>query len=184
MEKLTARLLFLLLTFCVCFPAAGTENPQEPLRASELLGLVAGAALPENVVAEIQHRGLSFPVDDFFRTQMQKAGADPTVLTALNAAKIAVNEGSRETANKDLLEHISNAAELMQKKSYDEAARELNAVLTTNFQSPECGFVMGQLLRVQGRWQEAAAVYTETLRQDPNFPEVHTKLSFILYSLG
>ena len=43
---------------------------------------------------------------------------------------------------------------------------------------------MGELLRRQERWAESVAVYTEVLRQDPDFPEAHTKLSYLMYRLG
>ena len=173
----------LLLVFCSCFAVAvahGQQAPQKPLGESELLGLVAGAALPENLVAEIRDRGVSFHVDDFFRSEMEKAGADPRILAALESARTVDAGGPREAPNKDLLEHLAKAAKLMKSADYPEAAEELSAAVKTNFQSPESGFVMGQLLRLEQRWPEAAAVYAEVLRQDPNFPEVHTKLSFIL----
>src|SRR5580704_13261837 len=184
MADFIARSFFLLLMSCFCFPAAGTQRFQEPLRETELLGLVAGAALPENVVAEIQYRGLGFNVDEFFRSQMEKAGADPRVLAALASARAVVDNSSKGTPNKDLLEHLANAGKLLKSANYSEAGDELTAAVNTSFQSPENGFIMGQLLRLKQRWPEAAAAYAEVLHQDPNFPEVHTKVSFVLIRLG
>src|SRR5713101_4172481 len=156
MKKLTMCLLFLL--FCSCSYGSGTQEPQAPLGQSELLGLVAGAALPENLVTEIRGRGLTFHVDAFFRTEMEKAGADPMILAALDTAKTIAAEGAKETTNKDLLEHIANAGKFIKSEKYSEAADELNAVVRARYQSPESGFVMGQILRLQDRWDEAAAV--------------------------
>jgi len=56
-----AFVLFLMLTAC---RAASGQAAREPLRASQLLALVAGNALPENVVNEINADGLAFRPDD------------------------------------------------------------------------------------------------------------------------
>ena len=71
----------------------------------------------------------------------------------------------------------------MRNKDHRAAAQEVEAALQTG-NRPEPGFVMGELLRQQERWPEASKIYTEALRQDPGFTEAHTKLSFVLYSLG
>ena len=148
-----------------------------------MLALVAGAALPENIVAAIHDRGVNFASDAAFRAQLEAVGADPRILAALDSAKVLAPEGAKRAPNQEELEHIVNAAKLIQNKKFPEGAAELTAVLKASFESPESGFVMGQMLRLQGRWPEAMAVYTEVLRQDPNFPEAHTKLSFIWHSL-
>ena len=114
---------------------------------------------------------------------MSKAGADATILTALDSAKVVVAASAKGAANQDVLEHIANAGKLMQDNNYPDAARELNTVLAASSASPEAGFVMGQLLRKEERWPEAAAVLNEVLQQDPTFPEAHTKLSFVYYRL-
>ncbi len=43
---------------------------------------------------------------------------------------------------------------------------------------------MGEVLRRKEEFQRAAQVYAEVLRQDPDFPQVHTKVSYVLYRLG
>jgi tetratricopeptide (TPR) repeat protein len=144
---------------------------------------VAGNALPENIVNEIHTRGIAFRMDDSFRAQLKTAGATPSVLAALGAAKPPA-KATEDKPDPALLPHISAAAKLMKDKHYDEAADELTATLKGNFEKFEIGFVMGELLRQQERWAESAAVYNEVLRQDPDFPEAHTKLSYLLYRLG
>ena len=183
MKKLAACLF--VLTFClsVCSCGARAEAPHGPLTQSELLALVAGAALPENIVVDIRERGLSFAVDATYRALMQKAGADTRVLAALDSAKVAANKDTKEAANPEVLEHLASAGKFMNDGNYPEAAKELKAVYAADSDSPEGGFVMGQLLRQQQRWGEAAAVYAQVLRQDPNFPETHTKLSYLYYRM-
>ena len=181
MRRLSASLLFLVLGCCSC--GVGAQESHEPLRQTRLLALVAGAALPENIVAVIHDRGVSFQPDFAFRTQLETVGADPRILAALDAARVVVPDGAKQAPTKEELEHIFNAAKLIQSKKFPEGATELTAVLKAAFEGAESGFVMGQMLRLQERWTEAAAVYAEVLRQDPNFPEAHTKLSYIWHRL-
>ena len=163
--------------------AAGASQASPPLRQTELLALVAGNALPENVIAEVRLRGLAFSPDESYRSQLKAAGADAAVLAAVAAAKHTASV-PEETPDKELLQHISAAGKLIREKHYDEAANELTPALKGNFERFEIGFVMGELLRQQERWGPAAAVYGEVLRQSPDFPEAHTKLSYVLYRTG
>jgi len=158
----------------------GARPVNQPLRDSEVLALVGGGALPENVVHEITGRGLGFRVTDEYRSQMKLAGAQAQILAALDSAK-AVEEGKQHT---ELLQHMARAADLMHQKLYPESVKELNLALAASPGSSEVGFVMGELLRQREKWMEAASLYTEILDRDPDFPETHTKLAFVLYRLG
>ena len=170
MSKL-ASLFLLTSSLLVSCSAAASETALRPLRQTELLALVAGNALPENIVNEIRTRGVAFGLDDSFRTQLTTAGATPSVLAALSAAKAPAKVTPEDKPDPALLQHIAAAAKLMKDKHYDEAADELTDALKGNFERFEIGFVMGELLREQENWGQAAAVYSEVLRQDPNFPE-------------
>ena len=77
------RHLIILLAFCGCAALTGAQEKGKPLTNSELLALVAGNALNENVVHEIESRGLAFRPGDGFRSQLKDAGADARVLAAL-----------------------------------------------------------------------------------------------------
>ncbi len=182
MAKL-ASLSLLLASLLVSFAAASETSPR-PLRQTELLALVAGNALPENIVHEITVRGLGFRPDAAYRAQLKTAGADPKVLKALDAAKNSSANSADYQPNPELLQHLAASGKLMKEKQYDQAAEQLTATLKGNFEKFEIGFVMGELLRQQERWAEAAAVYTQVLNEAPDFPEVHTKLSLLFYRLG
>ena len=162
--------------------SVGAQTAPKPLRASEVLALEAGGALPANIVHHIGVRGVNFHPDDEFLKQATKAGADATVLAALKSAKVVAAEEAKP--DQELLRQLSDAAALIKSKQYDEAAAELSNALKTSFAAPETGFVMGELLRQKEDFEQAASVYAEVLRQDANFPEIHTKASFVLYRLG
>src|SRR3981081_2204108 len=158
------------------------QTASKPLRASEVLALEAGGALPANAVHDIRIRGLNFHPDAEFLTQVKKAGADEPVVAALIEAK--VTEAGDTQPDRDLPRQLASAAVLIKGKHYDEAAAQLSEALKASFGGPETGFVMGELLRQKGDFEHAAAVFGQILRDDPNFPEAHTKASFILYKLG
>jgi hypothetical protein len=73
-----------------------------------LVALVAGDELPENVVHEIETRGLAFRPGEEFRAQLTIAGADNRVLLALGKAKITESEAGPE--DKSAPEHLSHLA--------------------------------------------------------------------------
>jgi len=178
----TLFLSVIVLNLLFLTPGAAAQDSPKPLRASEVLALQAGGALPANLTHDIGARGLSFHPDSEFLTQMKKAGARAMVLAALNSATATADGDAKP--DKELLEQLSDAAVLMKSQKYDAAAAKLSDALKTSLARTETGFVMGELLRQKEDFQQAAAVYGEILKQDPEFPEVHDKASYILYRLG
>jgi len=140
--RITRPLIILLV--CIAFGSCLLANTSSrPLRKSELLALVAGGALPENVTAQINSRGLGFRLDDSFRSQLEMAGANSAILHALDSAKKA-GAAPDDQSDKELLEQLSKAGSLMNAKQYPEAASELTQALRISFASAESGFVMGE----------------------------------------
>ena len=70
-----APLLCLVVVSLGFYPT--TKASPRPLRKSEILALVAGDILPDNIIMEIQADGLAFLPDDEFRSLLTSAGADP-----------------------------------------------------------------------------------------------------------
>jgi len=184
MSNLSKRWLILALVLLLPFFSASAAESQQPLRDSELIALVAGAALPANVVHEIAKRGLGFVPDEIFRSQLKSIGAGSTILSALKTAKLNPTGTQSEKSHQVFLQHLTAAARLINTTEYDAAAVELNAAIDCGSDSPSVGFVMGEVLRAEERYSEAVAVYAELLKQNPNFPEAHTKLSYVLYRTG
>jgi tetratricopeptide (TPR) repeat protein len=161
------------------------QASRPPLTDTELMALVAGNALSENIVREIASRGLAFQPSDRYRSLLQTAGADTVLLAAAGNAKI-VSSGQTETNSRtgdQLLQHLATAGKLVRSKQYQEASEELSAALESG-EGHEAGFVMGESLRQQERWLEAEAVYEEVLRRAPDFLEARTKWSYVLYRGG
>ena len=183
MPTSTARFSFSALVLLGLSIGVASQTSPKPLRVSEVLALEAGGALPANVAHEIGVRGLNFHPDAEFLAQLKTSGADAAILTALNSARVTTPTSDGKP-DKELLKQLNSALALMKDKRYDEAGAELSRALESSFAGPETGFVMGEVLRRKEEFRQAAQVYAEVLHQDPDFPQVHTKVSYVLYRLG
>ena len=106
-------------------PAWSAQEAREPLRETQLLALVAGAALPENIVAAIHDRGLSFVSDPDFRAQLEAVGADPRIFSSARFAKVIAPEGAKEAPNKKVQKRIVDIATRYKTEKFPDDPREL-----------------------------------------------------------
>lgn len=165
--------------------ALGGPAPQEtrrPLEAARLIALVAGNVLPENVATLIESRGLAFQPSEDYGRLLKQAGANAAVMKALGKAKISAGDDAKGETK--VWAHLSLAGKLIRDKKYEDGETEVNAALEAGADKLEAGFVMGEALRWREEWVKAAALYAGILKEDQNFPEVQTKLSFVLYRAG
>ena len=179
------RRLAMLSVLCICVSLANAQMKRQPLTDSELLALVAGNELSENIVQQIKLRGLAFRPKEQYGALIQTAGGDAAVMTALQNATISDTgePDQNDAAKEQLLKHLAAGGKLIRSQQYHEAEQELTSALQSGG-GVEVGFVMGESLRQQEQWYEASAVYTEVLRRSPDFTEAHTKLSYIHYRMG
>ena len=82
------RCLVILLIFTVYLSSANAQATKKALTGRELMALVAGGALSEDIVHEIESRGLAFRPGDQYQSLINIAGSDALVLAALKKAKI------------------------------------------------------------------------------------------------
>jgi tetratricopeptide (TPR) repeat protein len=162
-------------------PSISAQASAKPLRASEVMALEAAGVFPANVVHDVNARGLAFQPDADFLSLMTKAGADASVISALKAAKVAAS--GQVNPDMDLLRKLSDAAVLMKEKKYPEAGAKLSEALDASFARMETGYVMAELMREEEQYQAASNIYAQMLQEAPDFPEVHTKASLVLYKL-
>jgi tetratricopeptide (TPR) repeat protein len=73
---------------------------------------------------------------------------------------------------------------MIRAKQFDEATAELSAAVTNDFGKSEAGFVMGMILIHQDRFEGAGRLYAEIQTSDPDFPQLHTRLSLIYFQAG
>jgi lipopolysaccharide biosynthesis regulator YciM len=149
----------------------------KPLRKAQLLALVAGNGLDTTVIAEIRRRGINFTPDATYKSLLKQAGAPDGVLDALDKAKI--NPAASSTPeDAELLKHLAQAGSLSKAGNNDEAAAQLSAALSQNASKLDAGFVMTHVLLDQQRVEEASAILTEILAQDPDYPCIEMRLSY------
>lgn len=178
-------LIFLLTALVLLFAAPNIVSAApKPVTASELMSLVAGEALPDNVVRELRLRGVQFHADDEYRAQLKAAGADTAVLDALSTANFFDANLETPVVSAELIRHLSKAGAALRARNFDSAMAELDAATTGSRPGPETAFVVAATLTEMGDAEEAEPVLEEMLRRYPEFPEVHTKLSFVFYALG
>jgi tetratricopeptide (TPR) repeat protein len=106
------------------------------------------------------------------------------VLAALSAAKVSPGESSASDETPELLRHLAIAGKQIQQKSLAEAAKELSLALSSNAAKSQIGFVMGEVLILQNDTEQALRVYQQVLDDEPNFPQVHTRLSYCYHEAG
>jgi hypothetical protein len=162
---------FVILMFAVTFlPAAGAQTASHPVTGSELLAIVAGQCVDQNIFHVIESRGIAFRPTDHYRALLTIAGADAPILDALKNAKIGANAADPEQMEApELLQHLATAGKLIRAKQFDPAGEELAAALQSHI-GPEAGFVMGLLQDKTQGWSNAAAVYSKVLEMAPDFP--------------
>jgi len=176
--------LLIALVFIACGSYLAVNAAPKPLRKSEILALVSGAIISENVAYDIRSRGISFVPDDTFTKLLQVAGADEAVFAALNTAKSTFPAKAESDSDQSLLQHLSHAGSLIRVGQSAAAATELNNFMADGTGKSEIGFVMGKILIDQQRIDEAGQVYSQIFSQDPDFPEVHTRVSFAYLQSG
>lgn len=172
-----ARAFITLLIYIASVPYLAANPTLPPLRKSEILALVAGGIFPENVAHDIESRGIDFAFDETFGSLLQTAGGDPHIINALQTAKPAIQPRSETIFEQALLQHLSYVGGLIHSGKTQEATTELESYLSTGADRSEFGFVMGEILIVDRRFVEAAQVYAEILKSDPDFPELQQRLS-------
>ena len=178
MSRKVALLVLGALSFIAGVSCPGAKAAPRPLSKSELLALVAGQAVPEDILGEIRLFGLNFRPDAAYVALLKTAGADAKVLAALPSAKFVTSKEADRVSDAEFLRQLSNAGKFIHAGQLDQAASELDASLTEDAKKPAAGYVMGEILIKQDRVPDALAVYSEVLQQDPDFPEVHVRLSY------
>src|SRR2546428_5321253 len=146
MQKQLSYMILISLVDIAWFSYPSVNSAPRPLRKGELLALVSGGIIPENIAYEIRSRGLSFVPDETYKTLLKSAGADAKVFTALNTAKAGSPEKGDSTTGSELLQRLSRAGNLIKAARLDAAADELTASLAGNAPKPEVGFVMAKVL--------------------------------------
>ena len=150
------------------------QTQSRPLNQSEIAALLAGGALPENVVFAIQQRGVNFKLQPADEQMLRNLGDSSQVISAIKAAKVNSGEGVAAIAGVNAT--LIKVKGLIKERKYDDAAQQLSAEISAHPQANELAFVMGQILLLQQRGAPAVALYQELLERDRNFPEAHTKL--------
>jgi tetratricopeptide (TPR) repeat protein len=156
------------------------SSSPRPLTQQQLLALVAGESLPENISAEIRTLGIAFSPDSGYIELLKTASAPQKVLDALKTAHSTPSPAGT-SGNAVALGHLALAGQALKDNKLDVATTELNQALAAGADRNCVGFVGGLILMNQSQWQVAHQVYSEIAHDAPDFPQVHTRLSATSY---
>jgi tetratricopeptide (TPR) repeat protein len=159
------------------------SNPRA-MRRDELMALVAGHSLPENIAYELNHHGVCSEPTEHFKALLSNAGATPKVLAALNEANIVNCSPADLPDDSALLDHLSRAGAELNAKQFQQATEELASALDSKETRSVAGFVMGDVLIDQQREDEAVKIYEAIEKKDFDFPQIHTRLSKVYFESG
>ena len=184
-NRLCRQLIFPFIALCFNVTAfAADQYPKRPLNDRVLVALVAGGALPESIAADVRSNGLGFYPADSYLSRLKSIGADTLVMDALSKASRVTTSGESHPDDETVLEHLFVAGEKIKSKKLREAAEALGSASTSLENHPELAFVMGEIMRQEEQFAQMAALYSRLIDIDPEFPEVHAKLSYALYRSG
>ena len=127
MRSFISRTLPALAILAFCPILSFGQAAGAPLTDRELIALVAGNSLSENIVHEISTRGLAFRPRDQFRLLLTEAGADSKVLAALDSAKASDPIAPTESSDKvRLLQNLADAGKFIHNKNQRAAEAVFN----------------------------------------------------------
>jgi len=177
------------ITFLLIFCSAGAslrgaaqENPERPLSKRQVEGLVTGGVYSARIAELVKQRGIDFtPTDDDLRT-LRQAGAQEVLIQALRTARIQVPSIARSHAQ--VLEALSFAGQLEQKKMWPQAESLYRAALNLEPQNVAILLALGRVLNAQGKLESAIEEYRQVIRLQPNLAGPHRELGALLFKTG
>jgi len=184
MRKMITSSFLILFVFIALVSYATAQQTERPLTRAKLLALVAGEVLPESVIAVINRSGIAFTADIGYLSLLKEAGASAGIVTAVASANLVLPTTEESQADVEFLHSLARAGKLRVAKNYKGAIAELSPALDKPNYKASASFVAGSILLDTDHLPEAVIVYREILQTDSDFPEVHTKLSYVFYNLG
>jgi tetratricopeptide (TPR) repeat protein len=183
-RRILTSLLVISIFPVVFLPSVVAQTKIHPVTGGELIALVAGESLDQNIAHAIESRGIAFRPTEQYRTWLTTAGADAAVMDSLKNAKINADATFPEQTDlPEVLAHLATAGKLIRANQLEEAGKEIVAALDSRI-TPEGGFLMGHLQDRMKEWENSATIYNKVLEMAPDFPGAHTRLAYDIFRLG
>jgi tetratricopeptide (TPR) repeat protein len=157
---------------------------QTPVSAVQLLAWLAGGLTPAELRYELQHRGVSFAVDDAYLQSLSDAGADASVVEILKAAHPADPSAAMPVETSRVLELLAKAAREAHIKKCEAAKQHISSALRTTPNDANLHFALAFMLGQKEQWGDAADELVQAIRLDPDFPYAHGLLAYVDYRLN
>src|SRR5207245_2591663 len=123
----------------------------------------------------VEKRGTALALSQSAEIELRSAGATPNLLATLSRLKaMHADRGSCPAS-------LTKAAALAHQKQYEQAEQIVRALLENDPRNGGLHFALGHLKQQQGDWDGAFDEYSNSKEVEPNFPEVHNRLSLVFY---
>jgi len=154
------------------------STPVKPITTTELAAWLTGGVSNKRLVRLVRERGLAgLPGKDEL-LQLQGAGADKSLLKALDSVKTPA-----AAASAPIPPALVRAAAASLQQNYHEAELQLREALHNDPKNSSLHFALSTMLRQQDQWDDAFDEISQSLQLEPDFPENHGSLAYIFYRL-
>jgi tetratricopeptide (TPR) repeat protein len=163
-------------------PDWATAPPQanhEPISDTQLVGWVAGGVPPEDLVAELRNRGISFLPSHELDGLLQQAGVDSSVLEEIPKTERHAWSGSTPEEMATLSEIVA----AKEQRDYHRALRETLMLLKMDSRNPGLYVLLGHMLDEQEEWPGMAGAFSAAIQLDRDFAYSHGQLSLACYRM-
>jgi tetratricopeptide (TPR) repeat protein len=184
MRKAVQFVCGFILCASVAMASGVPQSENHPLTATQVLALLGGGALPEDIAAAVESRGLSFQPSEEYAKLLTQAGANSEILQVIKKAEVHASSDPAAKQESQIEAHLALSAKLLRENKIRDSEREINAAIESGGNKFDAGFIMAEVMRQKQQYPLSVAIYTEIGRHEPDFPEVQTKLGYVLYFAG
>ena len=152
-------LVAVFLVFSIELLPMSAQSGTAALDRSQLMAWLAGGLSSARLQRLIVQRGLTFTLDAPYRKQLEGAGADASLLEALQKT---MRSGANDPV--PCPPALAQAAKFVREHQLDDAEEQLRLLLRSSPENPDLHFALGEVLRRQEQWDPAFDEFTVAVR--------------------
>jgi tetratricopeptide (TPR) repeat protein len=160
--------------------APPSEDPAGPISQTRLFAWLAAEMPGEDIIAEVQSRGISFEPGEAFWKDLAGASDNPTLADELKTAKqvTAATSGSVEK-----ISATAATAAAVKGRNFQEAMRRIRPAIEGDPKNADLLLAAGVILRELEDYGNAGMALARAAELAPDFAYVHGQLSLVCYRM-
>jgi superkiller protein 3 len=174
----------LLFLFGAALAAHSSES--QPVNSVQLMAWLTAGVPSSRLVLIVEERGIASVPSKAEIRQLKAAGADVALVRRLTKSNLKPSAAGRSSPGIRPLEipaMLVQASADARAQRFHQAELALRQTLSSDPQNASLHFVLGAMLRQQGRFDDAFDEITRSAQLMPDFPENHSSLAYIFYLL-